>query len=349
MSDTRHSRRQSDDARLIDAAVRERLSVAAADLAVPDTFRLTEWQRTTLSALILKLVRTIEDELRASLAASLDPARQGLLAALSSAHVPIALPILQRAGLFRDQALLDALMRRVEEHRRFRGGSSRLLTDLVRDGDEAVSEQAMAIIIAQSRRFDRFAEPIAADTELPAEIEHRLVWRIAAALRVYIIEQHQVAPAEADEAVSAAAGALLARYDEGESLEARSLRLASLLDARGRLTDNLIEAALAEGMLPLFIAALAARAALSYQSAWAVLSDPMERGPVLLLRSGAFGRDSAAAILLSLSSSAEAAAAQLDRFDVTAPAEAQAALRVWQVDPAYREAVSDLSPEPAAA
>ena len=78
---------KSDAARLLLAAARERFAVAATDLLLPDQARLTEWQRLTAAALLARLVRSIEDELRARLAAPFRRRMTALHAALSSAHV----------------------------------------------------------------------------------------------------------------------------------------------------------------------------------------------------------------------------------------------------------------------
>ena len=48
-----------DAARLLLASARERFSVAATDLLLPERSRLTEWQRLTASALLLRLVRAV--------------------------------------------------------------------------------------------------------------------------------------------------------------------------------------------------------------------------------------------------------------------------------------------------
>jgi len=348
MSDQRLNKSdKGDDARLLQAAARERLSVAVADLALPEGLRLSDWQRTTVSALLAKLVRTIEDELRASLAETLlAKDHEALHATLTSAHVAIAAPILERSARHADPQLIAALIRRAEEHRRVRTratAESSLLLELLRDEDEAVAEQAMAIVIAQSRRFDGFSEPVAARTELAAELEHRLVWRVAAALRHYMVDRHAVAPAQADEAVVAAAEHLLAAYDEGDSLEARSLRLARRLHETGRLSDELIEQALGEGSFPLFLAALAVRAGLSYASAWEILSDPRGRGAVLLIKAAGIPRTHSVAILLGLSESEAKVEMQVDLFDTTEEPAARQALRLWQVNPGYREALAEVA------
>jgi uncharacterized protein (DUF2336 family) len=348
MSDHRPTKNAPDEARLLQAAARERLSVAAADLALPDPLRLTDWQRATIAGIISKLVRAIEDELRSTLSeAPAVKAHAKLYAAISSAHVDVAGPILERSAAHLDRPLVSALIRRSEEHRRFRArkeGENALLLELIGDADEAVAEQAMAILIAQSRRFDRFSEPVAARTELPAELQHRLVWRVAAALRRYMIEQQELVPADADAAIVGAAERLLAAYDEGDSLEARSMRLARHLHAAGRLSDDLISRALGEGALPLFTSALAVRAGLSFASSWEVLCDPRGRGTVFLLSAAGVERAHSAAILLSLQGSEDAVSARVDLFDVTSPASAAEALRLWQVNPGYREAIAEIAP-----
>lgn len=347
---------KGDAARLLLAAARERFFVAATDILLPEQMRLTEWQRLTAAALLVRLVRTIEDALRTDLAAAFAD-HEALSAALSSARVPIALPLLERAQVLRDVELGTLLVRRVEEHRYWtahaeaEGSADHYLPALVRDSDPAIAAQAMALLVARSRRFDQYNEPILSDTELPAELQHRLVWMVAAALRQYMIQHHAVASGAADAAISAAAAALIGSYDEGQSLEASCVRLARLLDQSGRLDDASLVAILDEGVLPMFIAGIGARAALDYAAAWEVLSDPRGRGPALLLRAAGLGREVAASILLMLNRRGEmfsgaegdSAAAQLELFDSTGEEAARAVLRLWQVDPGYRAAVARLS------
>lgn len=345
-------RKPSDAARLLLAAARERFAVAATDLLLPDQARLTEWQRVTAARLLAQLVAAIEDDLRARLAAHFE-ANAALHAALASARVPIAAPILDRAQALRDAELTATLVRRAEEHRFWtahatRGGDD-LLHDLARDEDDDVAAEAMELVIARARRFDRFQEPLLGRVELPAELQHRLVWRIAAALRHYIVQHHHAAGVDA--AVEGAASALIAAYDEDETMETRALRLARRLDRLGRLEGALLARALEEGMLPLLIAGLAVRCGLDGGAVWEVLSDPRGRGPALLLRAADIGRPAAATILLALASRGplldgteeETAASQLELHDTLDEASARDILRLWQANPAYRASVARIS------
>src|SRR3546814_18073682 len=70
MADRRSNGRNGngDAARLLLAAARERFSVAATDLLLPAEARITEWQRITAAALLIRRVRTPDDAPRALLA-----------------------------------------------------------------------------------------------------------------------------------------------------------------------------------------------------------------------------------------------------------------------------------------
>jgi hypothetical protein len=349
MSETRLARPQEmeDEARRLHAGARRRLSAAAADLAVPEPLRLGDWQRSIVRSLFAKLVRTIEDELRSRLAADETvQSNEALLAAFTSAHLAITQPILERSSASADTDLLAAMMRRAEEHRhrraRFAEGEMPLLLDLIRDQDAGIAGDAMSFLIGQNRRLDSFSEPDFARTELPADLQHRLVWRVAAALRIYMTGVHSCPPAAADIAIVTAAGDLLRSYDEGDTLEARALRLVGRLDSAGRLDDAFLATAAAQGSQPLLIAALALRTGLAQPAVWDVLCDPAARGPVLLLKAAGLGQADAAAILLALSDAEEVVARQVDLLEVTGQAAAADALRLWRFDPGYRAAMAEL-------
>ncbi len=344
-------------ARLLLAAARERFAVAATDLLLPEQARLSEWQRLTAAGLLTRLIHSIEDDLRTRLAARFTQ-HEALHAALSSAHVPIARPILERAQALRDAELSTVLVRRVEEHRFWKARAAQpaeadardeYLFELVRDADDAVAAEAMELVIARSRRFDRFQEPTISKVELPAELQHKLVWIVAAALRQYIVQQHRVGAV--DGPVEEAADAIIASYDEGATFEALAIRLARRLQRDGRLDGAALARIIGDGVLPFFIAGLAVLCSLDQAATWEVLSDPRGRGPALLLRAAGVERDEAAAILLALGSrgalisgaEGDAVAAQLELYDTVDEGAAQEVLRLWQAHPAYRASVARIS------
>ncbi len=343
MSETRRSSELDGAARLA-ASARARLDAAAADLHLPQRDRLTEWQRRTMLALLDRLIGSVEDDLRSALAARL-PAEdyEAIHAALSSAQIEIARPLLDDAAPW-DPALIALLLRRAEEHRlQANGADNLLLVELSGNGDEAIAAEAMALLVAQSRRVDSFREPLLLRTELPAELEHGLVWTMAASLRAYLVCTHDVPPPVADQAIAEAAAALLSGYDEGETFATLALRLVRTLDAGGQLDDRLVARMAGEAGLPVLLAALSVRAGLSVDACWELIGDPGARGAVLLLRAARLSREAAGAILFALHGDGDAVIAEFERFDGVEPAGAAALLTLWRADPAYRAAVASLA------
>lgn len=341
MSDVRPSGEGDGAARLL-ASARTRLHAITADLALPNEHRLTEWQRTTVAALLATLVRDLEDELRGHLLEQPPPTvPEALRAALASAALPLAVPVLKSTPLVAEPQLVGLLMRRAEEHR-LTGTSLEqgVLAILAGDDDAAVAAAAMGLLVARNSRFDAFQEPVVGRSDLPADLRYRLLWTVAAALRGYMVGQHRLDAGLVDQWVAAAVGVALPGYDEGAGVEARAVRLAGLLAARGRIDDGLAARAGEEGNLPLLLALLAYRAGLPLESAWELLTD--EAGAPLLMRGAGVGRAAAGTILLRLGG-ASTAAARLDRFDTLSETQAARLIAPWRVDPAYRAAIAVLA------
>src|SRR4051794_4749927 len=140
MSEVRANGGELDGAAQLLASARARVSAAMADLALPEGLRLSDRQRITVTHLLRRLVGDIEDELRSALAAHFSGDGDApLRAALSSATLPVAVPVLEGGGGLSDPALFALLLRRAEEHRLGRTAPERrLLTELGGDADEAI-------------------------------------------------------------------------------------------------------------------------------------------------------------------------------------------------------------------
>ena len=342
---------ESDAARRLLAAARERFAVAATELLLPDSARLTEWQRLTASQLLSRLLGGIEQDLRLRLIRHLPP-DSALHAALSSAHVAIAVPILERAGAVNQTDLMMFLVRRVEEHRfwrRHETGREDYLHSLLTDADEEIAAETMSYVIARGRRFDRFQEPTLVDVELPAELQHRLIWMTAAALRHYIVERHGVAGVDA--AIEAAASEMIAGYDESDRIEARAEALVRRLHKSGLIDGHALECFVGGGLPTLFDAALGLLCGLTQDAVWEVIADPRRRGLVLMLRAADIPRPSAAAIIHDIASAStrfspsegDDALEQLEFYDTLDVQSAREVLRLWRADPIYRAYVAQLS------
>ncbi|HMC91872.1 MAG TPA: DUF2336 domain-containing protein [Allosphingosinicella sp.] len=345
MSDMRSGGGNEDGAARLLAAARARAAAITADLALPSALRLNDWQRGAVTSLFAALIGDAEDALRGTLIARLPAdAPETLRAALGSASLPIALPLLEAGALLTDPQLLPLLLRRAEEHRLAAAGADHgLLARLSGDEDAAIAAEAMGLLIGLNSRFDAFQEPLLGRSDLPADLRHRLLWTVAAALRRYMVAHHRIDPAAADAALAAATRAALPGYDEADGVEARAMRLAGLMAQRGRLDDFVAAQAAEEGNLPLLLAALAVRTGLGFDAAWDLLSDASGAGSALLLRAAGIDRASAASILFRLAYSDAAAAILVDRFDTLSDAEIGRLVAPWRADPAYRAAIAELA------
>ena len=336
-------------------ASRARAALAVDDLFMPAEDRLRDDDRATISRLLWSIVDRIERSFRLHLAVAFAD-HAALADALAAPRISIARPILERAGALRDPALVAALARRAQEGRVIarlwaeRDRAVELEPDAAGDPvenlaahpDRAIAAAAARLLAAGRSRRDPFGAPVPGPAELPAEIQHRLVWRVAAALRDYVVTSRAVPPDAIDPPIAQAAARVLAGYDEGETLVALAMSLAHALHAADRLDDGLIVGAVVAGDVGFAGAALAARAGIGFDPAWEMLFD--HERLLLLCRAAGLATDQAAAIAVRLAPGGddEALADRILGYDSVPLHRASAALAIWRLDPAYLDSIAAL-------
>ncbi|ATE63059.1 DUF2336 domain-containing protein [Rhizorhabdus dicambivorans] len=342
----------SDAARALDS-VDHRVDRAASDLFHDAAIALSDQHRAQIGQLLRAMIGAIEDELRLRVADALGDERPELVAALGSAGVAIALPLLERTHLLREPGLVAAMLRRVDEHRlavMLGRDSPYHVADLAQRlldlGDADIAAATMALLIAESRRYDQFGDPALARTDLPLAPHRQLLWAVAAALRHYLVRQHALPDSRADLLLAGAVGALLAEHDEADTLEGRAAALAGLLGARGLLDDKLLADALEEGWLALFTAAVAQRAGIDPPGVWSMIADPTGMMLGTVLRAIDCAREAAVTMLWRIGSAEGAEedviVARAEAFDALDQREAAEAVLIWRLDPNYRRAVIEI-------
>ena len=291
-----------------------------------------------MTAMLSDLVAMLADEFALLLAAA-EPAND---------HGESLFERLWQSGLLDNAELVRLLLRRAEEERLSAairssrpGSRAKFLQSLVSDDDSEISAAAMALILARSRRRDRFDGPRVAFDDVPAEAAVALVNAIAAALRREVATR--LGESEADERLSTAARALLARHDEGQRLEARAFDLIHALDKASRLDERLLRSALADGEAAVLVEALARRAGIVFDAAWEHFTAGSGKLALLLRMSGA-ERDLAAELIAGLAELVGSdAESEIGAFDALS-GEAVDAARNWlRLDPAYRSAAAALN------
>lgn len=331
-----------------------RVDRAANDLFEYPGSGLSDQHRAQITQLLRALIGAIEDELRIRIGQALPAeASPELAAALGSAQVAIALPLLERTRLLRETDLIAAMLRRVDEHRLalvLGRDSPYHVADLAQRlldlGDDDITEAVMALLIAESRRYDQFGDPALARTDLPPGPHRRLLWAVAAALRHYLIRQHAMPDIQADLLLAGAVRGLLAEHEDADTLEGRADALALLLHERGLIDDKLLTDALEEGWLALFTAAIAQRAGIDAAGVWSMIVDPAGMMLGTVLRAIGCDRDSAVTLIWRIGSADGATEEMLveraEAFEQLDRREAGEAVLIWRLDPNYRRAVLEI-------
>ncbi len=336
--------------RAVDAWARAdvRLGEAIDDLFMADDARLDDRTRARVTHALTALVAGIETDLRRHAARVLadagDIARAEAM--LSGAEV---FARLARAGLLRDLDLIDELLARVRMDVLAEAlptapvavEAPSLLVRLTEAPDTVVAKAAAALLAAQTRRQAANENGTAEPAALPADVQHRLVWRVAAALR----ERDDAA---VDRAIAQAAVRSLAAYDEGDRPEGVAMRLAGAIDARPAELAPLLIEALGDRNLQLFAGVLAHALALDHDQLRAMVVEPEGERLWLALRAVSLDRSTIAQVALALSEAdprrdIEAFADRLDAIAAVAADEAAAALAPFALDRDFRAAVAALA------
>lgn len=330
-----------------EAAARARLAAAAADIFLPPAYRLSDRTRTQVVDLLERLVSAVEEALVQHIAMAQGSARLG------AARTSAAWSALERSGLLRQSDLVAHLLRRVEAGsigaalRRDIDAGPTLIDRLIGDDQRAVAGAAMALLVADARRRVRFDGMPLARTDLPADLQHHLAWRVAAALRDTVGALAGMAPGAADQPLAAAVAALLGGHDEDDTLEGRAMALALALRAAGRLDDDLIAAAVEDGHVVLAASLLALRAGIAPADAWDMLADPGGERLAVLLRAIDCARRPLARMMVALAGARSGdpidGAALIEAADGLDADAARRAIHLWRLDPAYRDAIADLA------
>lgn len=326
--------------RIDDAA--ERLADAALDLTTPPAHRLGDGVRASAASMIDRLIGATERDMRRLVVPAFDTEPE-LSASLASASVAIAAPILADARTLGHEPFVALVLRRVEEAMladRLTLLGWRTPERLIDDADSRIASAATAMLVADRRRRDRFGGPVLLFDDLSAELAHWLAWRIAAALRHYIVVRHEVDVARADAALIGAVGSVLRAHDDGRGLHATASHLATALDDAGRLHGRVVVHLLGDANVTAFTACVAMLARLPAPEAWGLIASPADGRCATLLRAAGVDRACAAELLLMLLN--DDAPDALAVFEGMTAYDAQAMVAPLALDSEYRAAVRAL-------
>lgn len=331
-----------------DLAAHRGLRAAIDDFLLPEADRLDERTRAALGRLLRALIETVEGEIGGHAVRLLRAQGESALADALEAGEGVT-GTLHDSGLLRDPELLRELIARVRQDV-LAGGMAvqahddpelpSLLNRLAQQPDRLLAHAAAAVLVAESRRRSVPESGPLPQTDLPAELHHKLVWRTAAALRAGV-RTHSAA---LDRALAEAAQRSLAAHDEGDRLEAAAMRLAAAIDARPEELPELMAEALGDRRVALFAALLAHGLRIDFAAARDLTLDSASGRLWVALRALELDRAALARLGVALSEAdprrdVESFADVLDSIMAIEPDEAREAIAPLMLPADYRAAL----------
>ncbi|MBB4210735.1 uncharacterized protein (DUF2336 family) [Rhodothalassium salexigens DSM 2132] len=348
---------------------RHRLVENITDLFLSPEYRLSDHERALISDILIKLVDSIELDLRRELSVALahsDVEMTELARRLANDDITVAWPLLQRTRLLQDVDLIEIIRFRTEEHRvaiakgdgvtepvseaLVAYGGIDALEALVNNPKAAISRSAMAHLVAEARRYDSFHEPLVSRHDLPTDLAYRLYWSVSAALRRHILEQFDIDEATVDEALRRANQAAEVARAEANGAQVTAERLVRRLAEAGDLTIDFLLNTLRNGHMPVFVAGMAFLVGVDQPTVWRVVTDKGGESLAILARAVDMTREQFTAMALLTTSSrggpevqstavVEKLTSLFNRIDT---AKARKALVLWQRDRVFDEAIEEL-------
>lgn len=345
---------------------REVLLENVADLFLSPEGRLTERDRAQMAEIIGKLVDEVEVDVRRALAerlAVLPEAPHDLVLKLAQDTALVARPLLLKSPVLKDADLIDLVKQRTQEHRlaiAMRAGIGTQVADaligegeedvieaLIRNGEAQLSRQAIDYLVEESRRVDRFQEPLLRRQDLPKPLAYRMFWWVSAALRQQVLTQFPIDEADFDDAVESAVHAGAA---ESADAGAEAVRLAGQLAGRAELNERALVRSLRGGHIGVFAAGLGRLAGIDLATARRVVFATGGEALAACCKAADFDRSTFATFYLLTRQARIASAATptdeleevLKIFDRTSRAQARVILRYWARDREYLDALAEL-------
>jgi len=348
---------------------RSRLVENITDLFLSDEGRLSEHERALMSDILGKLVSKVETDIRKALAETLTQSGLDLpdvIALLANDDVEIARPLLERCKLLRDPDLVEIVRMRTDEHRMaismredisetvsnalVEYGGEDVIESLLNNHDSLVSDRAMEYLVSESRRVDRFQEPLLGRSDLPGDLAYRMYWWVSAALRQKILSDFKIDPVLFEKAVKRATSTVMVDKGDEQSAYVRAQRLVRRMNENRELTIQFLLSSLRQQRVAVFVAGLAELGSVDFRTAWRIFTDKGGESFAILAKAVGIERGQFTNIYLLVVQAREGGAVKspgvlkeiLTLFDNTSEENAKGALQVWQRDHAYQEAIEEL-------
>ena len=330
---------------------------------------LSERERALMTDILEKLIRDFEMTVRRELASRLadkPAAPTDLVTMLANDAIEVAQPVLMQSRVLQDHHLIEVIQNRSRQHQiaiAMRRSVSEPVADALvgTDDDEviatllhnenaAISEATKAYLVDVAHHRDGFLDPLVARRDLTPELARKLCLMVSAALRQRILATYDIDPNELDdvmEEVATKADTSLQAPQTRSRRDAPAWQLAERMADAYPVDGRLLVKVLRQGEVPLFEALFGVLAGIHPPRLHHVLYETGGRGLAAVCKALEIDKASFTPIYL-LSRKGEDGDQTVDPgelhrvtrfFDTLEVSAAREALRHWQRDPAYLEAI----------
>ena len=350
-------------------AGRKVLAEAVSDMFLGNVRVLTDRERSLMFDILRRIVHDVELQVRRIIGehlAGLPDTPRDLAVRLANDDLEVAYPMLTQSGVLQDEDLIEVVRHRTLEHQlaiAIRENVSREVSDaLVSTGRESVirtllenpsariSDATMDYLVEQSRRVDTFQEPILKRKELTAELAKRMFMWVSAALRQYILDNHDMEPAAVDDLLEKTALQAIGPPPDANGPAPKTVTLAVELTERDMVTPELLVSVLQDGEVSLFVAMFRQLTGLREDLVMRILFEPGGEGLAIACKAVGIGKAFFTSIF-ALSRKARPEARKtlrrvlrkvLKLYDRMTEEGARDVLRRWRRNVGYLAAIRDL-------
>jgi len=353
-------------------AARSQLFENMSGLFLSEGEKLSEQERAHISDILGKLIADVETTVRAALSTKLADSPQApkeLVTLLANDNIEVARPLLFKSRVLLEPELMEIIEKRSKEHLMviterddinamlsealIEYGDEDVIEGLLRNSDAEISREAMAFLAEESKRLDRFQEPLLARHDIPTELAHKMFWWVSAALRRHILENFEIDSYFLDQQVSQVTQEVRDDINIADFGETHADKLVAQLASRKELNERFLVQAIKSNQIRLFVAGISLKSGLSTKKISRFLHDKNIEAMAVTCKALDFGRNSFSAIFLlsrkGVTNSGEKT--QIDPTEIEAaiaffdnlPAnKAKSVLEYWKMETGYSDSIADL-------
>ena len=289
-----------------------------------------------------------------------------MIKALANDEIEVAHPILTRSQVLHNLDLIEIIHHRTMEHQLaiamrenvaeevadalVETGKGDVIAALLENPSAKISRTTMEYLVEQSKRIDRFHNPLVARPDLGPDLAKKMYWWVSAAVRQHIVENFDVDPTDIDNTIESAVSEALAEAESYDPARTKPFELAERLNEAQAISPQLLIQVLRQGEINLFEALFVKLTGIRLTLARRVLFEQGGEGLAVACKAVGIGqREFALIFALSRRSRPEAKpvssdelAKVLEFYDRVEPVTASAVLQRWKRNPSFLDSLRRL-------